>query len=463
MKQRMSWILAALLCLCLLLAAAPGATARESAATGWQAAQSLRVQDSQLYKIRHGKLLAAAGEKGNLGALRGDQRYSPVLTLVNRGNAPAAFTLTADVDGTPYRFEAVTLAPGEARAFLLSDEEAGIRMTAGTHVCRWTANGFLLSEKRYTIEDGRPAPTPKPTQTPKPTRTPKPARTPKPTRTPRPTRTPKPTRTPQPAVPALAITDGTKCGTFGTAKRLSGRTAIVSVFASDDHVKWDFGKAADARRRDNARRYLGIAAEWIMNRAADCGVHCEMIWDWADCGMLYREHAFSGSMVAYDVYPAIWSYIDGSVPTDGIMRALGAENILYVLFFNTPESNPVGSCAWPFVELSDNQVGYECVSLFTGEFDQETTPSTYAHEMLHLYGVPDMYSENRAYGMSGAFVRAYKAAYPKDIMAGAMPYAYDRVELTFSPLVAYYAGLTASCDLVTRWNLRKNDYELYGP
>ena len=266
------------------------------------------------------------------------------------------------------------------------------------------------------------------------------------------------------ALAAKEITMFTKCGTHGTAKRLNGRTAIVSVFASDSKVSWDFNRDKDMRRYGGVHEYLGIAARWIMDQAAAYNVHCELVWDWMEHNSLYRTHRFPGSMVTYDGFDrdAYISYIDSEIPTDDIMRELDAENILYMFFYNTPTSNPVGSYANPFYQLPDNIGGYEFVCLFTGEFNQVTTPGTYAHEMLHLFGVPDMYAKNDAYSMSAKFIKAYQKKYPRDIMAGAPTNKYDRVQFTFSPLVAYYAGLTRSCDLVDQWQLRKSDYELYG-
>lgn len=260
------------------------------------------------------------------------------------------------------------------------------------------------------------------------------------------------------------ITIYTKCGTHGTAKRLNGKTAIVSVFASDDNVKWDFGKKEDYNRYNGCYQYLRIASEWIMDNAAKYNVRCELVWDWLAHNCLYRLHTFPGNMVTYDGFDAgaYYSYLDKEVPTDDILRETGAENILYIFFYNTPKSNPVGSYANPFGKLDDNVCGFEFVCLFTGEFKQITTPGTYAHEILHLFGVPDMYQASDYYNMSDKFIRAYKKQYPRDIMAGAATDQYDRVQFTFSPLVAYYAGLTGSCDLVQKWNLRKSDYELYG-
>ncbi len=266
------------------------------------------------------------------------------------------------------------------------------------------------------------------------------------------------------AASAKEITMFTKCGTHGTAKRLNGKTAIVSVFASDSKVKWNFSKEKDIVRFGHTHEYLGVAAQWIMDQAAQYGVRCELVWDWMKYNTLFRTHTFSGSMVTQTGvnWSAYIDYIDKQIPTDDVMRELDAENILYIFFYNSPQSNPVGSYAYPYHELPSNVGGYEFVCMFTGEFNQETTPGTYAHEILHLFGVPDIYAKNDAYNMSDAFIKAYKKKYPRDIMAGASTNKYDHVQFTFSPLVAYYAGLTRSCDLVSQWNLRKSDYELYG-
>ena len=60
------------------------------------------------------------------------------------------------------------------------------------------------------------------------------------------------------ALAAKEITPFTKCGTHGTAKRLNGRTAIVSVFASDSKTRWNFDNSKDLNRYMNANKYLGI-------------------------------------------------------------------------------------------------------------------------------------------------------------------------------------------------------------
>lgn len=266
------------------------------------------------------------------------------------------------------------------------------------------------------------------------------------------------------ALAAKEITPLTKCGTHGTAKRLNGRTAIVSIFASDSDVHWDFDKAEDVKRHDNAREYLGIAAKWIMEQAESYGVHCELAWDWDEYDCLYVTHEFPEKMILPENPSNTYmEYIDEGIPTDDIMRTVDAENIMYIFFYNTPQSNMQGSYArGSYGVVQENEGVYEYICMFTGEFDQETTPGTYSHEILHLFDVPDMYKANEYYNMSDAFIKAYREEYPRDIMGGAPTDQYDHVQFTFSPLVAYYAGLTNSCDWVDEWGLRKSQYEMYG-
>lgn len=268
------------------------------------------------------------------------------------------------------------------------------------------------------------------------------------------------------AAPVSAeITAYTKCGTHGSAKRLRGRTAIVSVFADDTGTGWDFDRRADYERYGEAYHGLRIACEWISAQARTYGVRAEFDWDWYNHSWLYFRHTFPKNMVTYDNfdYSTYFNYIAKQIPTEDILRKSGAENILYIFFFNTPRSNPVGSYACPYAKLENHVCGYEIVCMFTGLFGHTASPGVYAHEILHLYGVPDLYSENLRYNATEKFIRDYQRRYPRDIMGGAAGSDnHTVVEYTFSPLVAYYAGLTSSAADVGSWGLRRSDYELYG-
>ena len=252
-------------------------------------------------------------------------------------------------------------------------------------------------------------------------------------------------------------------GTYGTAKHMAGRTVVVSVFASDTKTSWDFSNDKDVRRYSIAYQDLRMACEWLSEQAASYGVKAEFIWDWLAFNDLYYTCSFDRKMTVYpSKYEEYYDYIDANIPTDELLKKYNAENILYIFHYDTPKSNSEGSHAYPFVELDDNVCGYEIVVMFTGLFDSIATPGTYAHEMLHLFGVPDMYAENKSYQMSKDFIKWYQNRNQWDIMAGAHTGDYSKMHYTFSEIVAYYAGLCSRPAAADRWNLRQSDYELYG-
>ena len=260
---------------------------------------------------------------------------------------------------------------------------------------------------------------------------------------------------------SITITPLTKCGTHGTAKTLNGRSIVVSVFADEARYKWDFN-SDDIYAYSGCYQYLKLACEWITKQTAAYGVKTEFIWDWLNNSYLFYTCSFSADMINYDHRNDMIGWVDKNIDTDFIMQHYQATNILYIFYFNTPDSNNVGCCAYPYAELEDHIGGYEVLMLFAGEFGDRTPPATFAHEMLHLYGVPDIYTPNDGYNMSQRFITDYQRRYPDDIMAGKHDPKFDRVNYTFSPLVAYYAGLTDKCDDVAKWRLRKSDYVLYG-
>ena len=259
----------------------------------------------------------------------------------------------------------------------------------------------------------------------------------------------------------ITITKYTKCGTHGTAKSLNGKTVIVSVFADEAVCKWDFD-SDDIYTYSGCYQYLKIACEWITQQTAAYGVKTEFVWDWLNEPYLYYTCSFSEDMINYDHAADLISWVDDNIPTDFILEHYQTTNILYIFYFDTPDNNDVGCCAFPFHEIDRYTIGYEIINLFAGEFNDKTPPATFAHEILHLYGAPDINKPNDRYNMKQRFINDFHSRYPDDIMAGKHDPKFDHINYTFSPLVAYYVGLTDKCEDVTKWRLRKSDYVLYG-
>ena len=262
------------------------------------------------------------------------------------------------------------------------------------------------------------------------------------------------------------ITTYTKCGTHGTAKRLAGRTAVVSIFAYDSTWDWDETNK-DAGTVETIHHRLGVALNWIEEQAASYGVKCEFIWDWKNynCGDLvyrkYYDHSIESGGDLHVIGNGTLTDVIDSLDNDAIMRNHNAENILYIFYFNTPneKAGGVGYASPSFGELEYYVGDYEYVVLPIGK---NYPPGTYAHEVLHLYGAPDLYGANKDLNTTDKFIKAFKKRYPRELFTGDPSYDYDHVDYVLSPLSAYYVGLTNYSSDQQENNLRKSEYDLFG-
>jgi len=157
-----------------------------------------------------------------------------------------------------------------------------------------------------------------------------------------------------------------------------------------------------------------------------------------------------GSM--YDVQAG---YIQENIPTEELKRAYDADNVAYFFFFNTPyEGTP---SPWSLGRLNSQACDTELVNLFlraAGPVDEP--PSAYAHELLHAFGVPDLYYTGGL--IPQAYVDYCKETGSQDIMYtinGDM----DRITGQLTELDAYYLGLTARPAEADRWQLGLSEYE----
>jgi hypothetical protein len=170
--------------------------------------------------------------------------------------------------------------------------------------------------------------------------------------------------------------------------------------------------------------------------------------------MLDGDTAYAGD------YAHFIGMID-SLDSDAIMRRHNAENILYMFYFNTrvPNVGWTGYAQPSYGEHPGNVGIYEFVVLPIG---YNWSAGTYAHEILHLYGAPDIATANPDWQMSQRFVDDFHRRWPRDIMGGAPSDAHDRVDFVLSPLTAYYVGLTRSSEDQQKWNLRQSEYDRFG-
>ena len=268
------------------------------------------------------------------------------------------------------------------------------------------------------------------------------------------------------AAPACAAADYR--GKHGTAKFIGGRTVIVSIFADDMNTSWDFPLSGSQKKLYNKiHKRMGIGLEWLEKQVARYGVTTEFVWDfdkYDGAGGLCRYASFSEDLIngGWDSYLALWDYIDKNGDTDQLLADYGADNIIYAVHLNAPNSKDYRSfvyCAND-AELTDQQIYYEVAIFVPYGHDRENTPAVYAHELLHCFGAVDLYYAGKR--VPQAYVDHLEKTKAFDLMNRCYYSKYDRVTTAFSDVDAYFVGLLDTCDDVEKYGLGPNIFEEWG-
>ncbi len=89
--------------------------------------------------------------------------------------------------------------------------------------------------------------------------------------------------------------------------------------------------------------------------------------------------------------------------------------------------------------------------------ENSTDGETYAHEILHLFGAPDLYEARQ--GITQEYVDHLEKTDSRDIMFNSYRGDWDSGRVTFSELDAYYTGLTDRCEDVETYGLPKSQHD----
>lgn len=253
-------------------------------------------------------------------------------------------------------------------------------------------------------------------------------------------------------------------GRLGSAKELDGTTVIVSIYADDKNTTWD----GDDTAKENSLKYLGVATDWLTKSCGEYGANAKFIYDWEENPDLYTETQFEYDMTKGEdeQYYAQMDYVDANIDSDKIMKEYDADNIIYMMYFNTPEESDVTSATYAYTNEETADYPYEIVSIYVRCDGEEESPASYAHEILHTFGAPDFYQadeDGQNYGITQDFVDYNEENSSNDIMYTTFdansetPY-YDHVSNDFTDMVAYYVGLIPSCDDVEEWGLGESQH-----
>ncbi len=254
-------------------------------------------------------------------------------------------------------------------------------------------------------------------------------------------------------------------GRYGSAKFIGGTTVVVSIFADDMTSSWDFPLQGEQKRLyDKIHERMGIGLAWLEEQTARYGVESHFIWDfdkYGGAGGLCCYTRFQSDLTSWsrEGYLEIWEYIDKNLDVQALMDTYKADNILFAIHLNAPNSQDYRSYAHTsnYMDLKPNQISYEGAVFVPYGRNRENTPAVYAHELLHCFGAQDLYCSS-AY-VPQRYVDHLERAGAFDLMNRCYFSDYDKVTTKFSDVDAYFVGLIPSCADVEAYGLGPSIFE----
>lgn len=238
---------------------------------------------------------------------------------------------------------------------------------------------------------------------------------------------------------------------FGSAGTLAGTTVVVTIVTNDKTTHWEPEDDDDIATLKQQKNYLLKACEWLSGQAAEYGKTADFIADWEAYPDLYFEYETADEWVRFDgkKYAVQKEYILENIPSDTLKKKYRADNIIYVFMFNTPAENEI--IPWSLTMISGAMCDRELINNYTRYLGYTTTPTVYAHEMMHCFGAYDLYYASS--DIPQEYVDHLTEINSRDIMF--CSYDSEEIRVTMSALDAYYVGLTDVCEEVEQWGLSK--------
>ena len=232
-------------------------------------------------------------------------------------------------------------------------------------------------------------------------------------------------------------------GPNGTADTIDGKSVIISIYANDEVVTWNHDLEDDKLKIDDTFNNLKIATEYLTQEVAKYNKTAEFIYDWHKFSDLRYEATFNDNIVDNynDKYITQKEWIIDNIDILKLKKKYEADNIIFVYFFNTNNTNTAITSTY--------NLDIDIVNVFPENNKYIIPPATYAHELLHTFGAPDLYFENITINQD--YVDYLLEIDSDDIMFKVTDTSV--IIDVFSDLDAYYVGLIDSHPDVEKWNL----------
>jgi len=258
----------------------------------------------------------------------------------------------------------------------------------------------------------------------------------------------------------------------GTADKLEGKTVVVSIFLNDNTTSWDFDSAKDQEMVQTLSKNMKLGMDWIVEQGKRYGKEIEFIYDWdADEELFYYLDLDCDFSSGESQIAEVKTMLDENFKevSNKLLDKYGAENIIYALYLNEDENTNMTCHAMPFYGTDYGyDMPYEPVCLTNYVYGAAQGPATYAHEILHIFGAPDYYTEDETGGVFGITQDFVEYCQNCDMVNEIMFSTYDpytntipkdKVTNDLTDLTAYYVGWIDEAPLVDEFGLGSGQHQ----
>ncbi len=225
---------------------------------------------------------------------------------------------------------------------------------------------------------------------------------------------------------------------YGSAKALTGKVKVIDIFVSDDKKGWsDEDKKMALAKQEYGHRWVQTQARQY-NPESNLEFNVSVIGEAHDIKVkeIYASRTPGGINLIPWILPAI-GYTSARHFYDSLMTADSSDNV-FVMIFAKKIGRAFSQPLWYKVSKNSERFLEATIVYTEGYGDEILNVGTIVHEMLHLFGAWDIYSDKTS-GQTSVVQKNAVAVFGNSVM---IDNNKTITELNIDKLTAWTVGLT---------------------
>lgn len=225
----------------------------------------------------------------------------------------------------------------------------------------------------------------------------------------------------------------------GSAGVLEGKSVLVSIYIGDSTSQW---KEKD---KNEASKKVMFAVRYMKRQAKKYGKDVTILADRKKYKDICYDHQVKwkikdSNISQMKLYKEMSKFIQNEIDVTAIRQKYNTDSIGFLFHVN---KSGLSSTMVHYME-DGTKYFYECSTLFSQYENKPEGASTYAHEILHLFGARDLYERSLPDGILSSFVKYVERKFPNDIMYSTYTMSGKqlkyKIKNEISRITAYFLG-----------------------